>query len=116
MESAGSTSALLLLSCSNHKRAEGQKAYGEFEGRAIARYLTPSRREQLLARRNEIRRLLAGGPPRIYNEDQKGGFRDERPCNLNISEGLDFGGLDSGAAVYLPAFQRYSGRFFSCTD
>jgi hypothetical protein len=57
--------------------------------------------------------LLKGGPPRLYNEDQKGGFRDDRKCNKDLLLGPDFGGTDPAKAIYLPAWKRYAGRFFS---
>jgi hypothetical protein len=49
---------------------------------------------------------------RLYDKDQKGGFRDERECNRNLKLGADFGGKETGG-LYLPAHERYSGRFFS---
>jgi hypothetical protein len=54
--------------------------------------------------------MLRGGPPRLYNEDQKGGYRDERLSNRQLRHGEDFGGSET--ASYLPAHQRYAGRFF----
>jgi hypothetical protein len=44
----------------------------------------------------------------LYNEDQKGGFRDDRKCNRDLLLGPDFGGIDPGKATYLPAWQRYA--------
>jgi hypothetical protein len=49
----------------------------------------------------------------LYNEDQKGGFRDERKCNKGLLPGPDFGGNDPAKAIYIPAWKRYAGRFFS---
>jgi hypothetical protein len=58
--------------------------------------------------------LLKGDPGRLYNTDQKGGFRDERACNRRLIEGPEFGGNRPGEAAYHPAYQRYSeGRLYS---
>jgi hypothetical protein len=54
--------------------------------------------------------MLGGGPPRLYNEDQKGGYRDEHSPNRQLVEGPEFGG--SNLAAYMPACERYAGRFF----
>jgi hypothetical protein len=54
--------------------------------------------------------MLRGGPPRLYNEDQRGGYRDERSPNRQLANGRDFGGCET--AAYLPAYKRYTGRFF----
>ncbi|MGB8413327.1 MAG: hypothetical protein WCE23_10925 [Candidatus Binatus sp.] len=109
--------SLVLLSCSNRKRTERQRTFAGLKGlgaRSIHEFLTRSIRELLFDRRRAIRRLLKGDAARLYNADQKGGFRDERPCNRRLAEGPEFGGGDPGEAIYLPAYERYSeGRFFA---
>ena len=61
-------------------------------------------------RRNEIRRMLRGEELRLYDGSQNGGFHDENPANSDLANGQDFDGLQP--ARYLPAFERYTGRFF----
>ncbi len=116
MESSQSCS-LVFLSCSNHKQTERQHTFSGLKSlgaRSIDEYLSGPARDLLFDRRQAIRGLLKGDAPRLYNADQKGGFRDERQCNRRLVEGPEFGGDDAGEAVYLHAFQRYSeGRFFT---
>jgi hypothetical protein len=104
---------LLLLSCSHQKTEDGQRSLGGLMSRSIGQLLPPVTGQQLLENRDAVRKRLAGGPPRIYNEDQKGGFRDERRSNRRLRRGPDFGGDDSQLPVYLPAYARYVGRFFT---
>jgi hypothetical protein len=99
--------SLLLLSCSREKQPGG--VLGRRGGRSFAEILRVGGRG-ILEQRTEIRRMLRGGPPRINNQDQKGGFRDERSTNRNLANGPDFGGSD--VAAYLPACKCYTGRFF----
>ena len=57
--------------------------------------------------------MLTGHPRRLVNQDQGGGYRDERPSNLRITNGPEFFDGDPPGKGYLPAYQRYSGRFFT---
>lgn len=57
--------------------------------------------------------LLKGQCGRLQNFDQGGGFRDERAANRSLINGPDFAGPETQNAVYLPAWQRYKGRFFT---
>jgi hypothetical protein len=45
-----------------------------------------------------------------------GGFRDLRRANRGLQRGPDFGDADFGKKIYLPAYRRYSGRFFAELD
>jgi hypothetical protein len=101
--------ALLLLSCSHDKRAGGS---GYVASKSVAQFL-PKNRSALMKVRDKIRRLLCGEPPRLYGGERGGGWRDERPCNRCIEFGRDFGGPESTNKIYLPAHDRYSGRFFA---
>jgi hypothetical protein len=116
MDSAQSCS-LLVLSCSNHKQTDRQDTFGSLKSsgaRSFHECLTPSARALLFERRNLIRALLKGDRERLYNADQKGGFRDERPCNRKLIQGPEFGGSVPDQAIYLSAYKRYSeGRFYS---
>jgi len=49
----------------------------------------------------------------LRNEDQSAGFRDEHGVNKLLVSGPEFGEPDSGRYAYMPAYQRYSGRFFT---
>jgi hypothetical protein len=103
--------SLILLSCSHDKRAGGERF--DLSSRRISSEKTlPKVGLQLVGCRKRIRELLQGGPPRLYNEDQKGGFRDERECNRQLVFGPDLAGDDTDKSIYLPAWQRYTGRFF----
>jgi hypothetical protein len=109
--------SLLLISCSHHKETSGQETFDALTRRGARSFhecLSSSARALLLERRKLIRALLKGSPGRLYNADQKGGFRDERACNRRLVDGPEFGGNTPGEAIYLPAYQRYSeGRFYS---
>src|SRR5215472_12022723 len=101
--------SVLLLSCSNRKASGGTSAWqGDrfFPGK-----LASNRCKRLLERRNDIRQmLLPDGPARLYDRDRNGGYRDESPPNFPLANGPDFGG--SEPALYRPAHERYTGRFF----
>jgi hypothetical protein len=104
--------SLILLSCSRDKRGGGER----FDQAVRCVYSTqflPEEGPPLVDRRKKTLALLQGAPPRLYDDDQKGGFRDERGCNRKLALGPDFGSTDTGERVYLPAWKRYAGRFFS---
>src|SRR5947209_1272249 len=102
---------IILLSCS-HQKESGGKPY-DSSNRSLPRDLSQMG-PALLEKRREIASMLRHdkGYPRLYNKDQKGGFRDERECNRNLKLGSDLGGEQTGG-FYLPAHERYCGRFFS---
>jgi hypothetical protein len=105
----GNTRSLILLSGSHAKR-QGGRLFDPASRRIVQ--LLPNGREALIKTRNKLFGLLHGESGRLYNEDQKGGFRDVRACNRRLRMGPDFGGSISDDEIYLPAYQRYSGRFF----
>ena len=101
--------SLILLSCS-HSKLSGGRVFDP-----ACRQITPllgDQREALIARRKKLLKLLRGETGRIHNEDQKGGFRDLRQCNRQLIQGPEFGGPSPTREIYLPAFERYCGRFF----
>jgi hypothetical protein len=67
----------------------------------------------ILAARAEIFELLKGKHERLHNVDQGGGYGDERRANRELVFGPDLGGETHGQPIYLPAYKRYSGRFFT---
>ena len=104
--------SLILLSCSHEKRSGGE--HFDSASRCIySEAFLPRQGPSLLDRRRRVLGLLHGRPTRLYNEDQKGGFRDERGCNQKLVPGPDFGGTDPGKDIYLPAWKRHAGRFFA---
>jgi hypothetical protein len=103
---------LILLSCSRDKRHGGDHFDGTARRLPSASTL-PNLAMDVLKTRNQIYELLHGVRSRLYDEDQKGGFRDERVSNRVLRLGPDFGGDDIGVPIYLPAYKRYSGRFFA---
>jgi hypothetical protein len=101
--------SLILLSCSRAKRGSGRLF--DSGSRQIVGSLG-NQRSALSKTRKQLLRLLRGQAGRLYDEDQKGGFRDLRPCNRQLFEGPDFGASISDQEIYLPAHERYCGRFF----
>jgi hypothetical protein len=102
--------SLLLLSCSHHKSSNpGPGLQSVQSGRSFPRKV-PDTGPRIFERRNEIRRMLRGEKLRLYDGSQNGGFRDENLANFDLANGQDFDGLQP--ARYLPAFERYTGRFF----
>jgi len=103
------TRVLLLLSCSHRKQPRGLAL--RQPAPAIANYL-PNTRGELLNCRRQVFDLLKGRSSRLYDEEQKGGYRDEHGPNRKLCDGLEFGGQPEPSALYLPAYERYAGRFF----
>ena len=102
---------LLVLSCSHEKRQGGERF--DADRRSFRNLLSHDVEEDFLSKKRAILKMLQGGPPRLYNRDQKGGYCDERESNQRLELGPDFGGRDVGAQIYFPACERYTGRFFS---
>src|SRR5271166_4690164 len=104
---------IILLSCSRDKRQGGIR-FAHNSCRSItSKESLPNLRGWLVQERKEVFDLLHGRDGRLHNEDQMGGFRDLRGSNRNLQLGHDFGEPDSGEEIYLPAYLRYSGRFFT---
>ena len=62
--------------------------------------------------RQRILDLLQGKTRNLYNKDQQGGVRDQSIANRALQRGRDFNG-ETPAGKYLPAHNRYAGRFFN---
>jgi len=101
--------SLLLLSCSRDKEPGGAPFVS---GRRTITGRLPESGADLVKGRNRILRHLKE-PPGLYNADQAGGSRIERLCNQRLCLGPEFGHAVLQEARYLPAYQRYSGRFFT---
>lgn len=102
---------LLLLSCSRDKRSGGELL--DLRSRSVPACIPRDPSLRLLSTREKVRQMLQGNTTRLYNEDQKGGFRDERRANQRLIGGPDFSGPSTNRKTYLPAYRRYSGRFFA---
>lgn len=101
--------SLILLSCS-HAKCSGGRIFDP-SCRQVACFLG-DQGEPFLGRRTKLLKLLKGEGGRLHNDDQKGGFRDLRPCNRQLVQGPEFGGPPPTSEIYLPAHERYCGRFF----
>lgn len=106
--------AVILLSCSNEKRQDGHSLNEIGMGRTLlSSRLLPTQFGRLRDLRTSVFVLLKGQRGRLQNFDQGGGFRDERSANRSLIMGPDLAGTELDNAVYLPAWQRYKGRFFA---
>lgn len=103
---------LILLSCSRGKTSGGGPYDHNSQSRQIESSL-PKTGGALFQTRRQILWLLAGGAPRLKNDDQSAGFRDQHPVNKRLIAGRDFAQNNFNRSAYMPAFQRYNGRFFS---
>ena len=97
-------SVLFLTVCSLTKASGGAPEYDE--GLAITSLLPSDLKTRLLERREEARRLVRGEK----ELDWQGVSLPDLEFNQNLTRGADFGGRHS--AAYLPAVERYDGRFF----
>src|SRR5213594_3877687 len=95
--------SLILLSCSRDKRPGGELYRSDGRSICLPRFLPDTVSDKLLKKRAEVLDLLRGKSGRLRNEDQKGGFRDERRSNQNLHFGPDFGAQGHGRDVYLQA-------------
>ena len=97
-------SVLFLTVCSLTKASGGAPAYDE--RLSITSLLPSDLKTRLLERREEARRLVR----RERKLDWQGVALPDLEFNQNLTRGADFGGRHS--AAYLPAVERYDGRFF----
>ena len=95
---------LFLTICSFTKARDGERAYDEKS--AITSVLSPESKVRLLERREAVRQLVTDRA----DLELQGNPLSEHDFNRALIKGTDFGGLDT--ACYLPAVNRYDGRFF----
>ena len=100
------SAVLFVAACSLTKQAGGVSDYGH--GAGIAAGLGQPQAEALLARRNAVRELVRGGS----DTDWQGIRLGDHPHNEALAKGEDFG----RRVDYLPAIDRYRGRFFMALD
>jgi cytoplasmic iron level regulating protein YaaA (DUF328/UPF0246 family) len=96
---------LILAICSNHKIESGNDVeYAAFQG--IEKFLTENLATEMYDARRQIRKLISSD---MASRDGKP--LNELPYNQDIVHGMDFRGpVKQGD--YLPALQRYDGRFY----
>ena len=104
MQHCPSSKVLFVSICSLTKAGGGYEEYEADE--AIASELTPRLAKKLLWRRERIRQLSG----ETADVTWQGVALPELEFNRHLVRGPDFGG-DAGAS-YLPAVERYEGRFF----
>ena len=95
---------LFLTICSFTKARDGERAYDEKA--AITSVLSSELKVRLLERREAVRQLVTNRA----DLELQGNLLSEHDFNRALVKGTDFGGLDT--ACYLPAVNRYDGRFF----
>ena len=96
-------STLFVIPCSLTKATGGTAL---FEQDATIAAVAPQFAEQLTTRRDEVRELVRNG----QTADWQGVPLNELDYNRGLVKGVDFGGKK--AAQYLPALDRYEGRFY----
>ena len=99
-----SSMVLFLTNCSLTKAIGGGTGYDE--NQAITSVLSNSLGDRLLERRRSIFQLVKNA----IDFDWQGTLVSELEFNQELSSGRDLGGRHS--ATYLPAIDRYEGRFF----
>ena len=95
-------SVLFVTACSLTKAAGGA---GVFDGTATIASTAPREADRLMARRDQVRELVKSGEA-VWQEVP---LRD-LDYNRRLAKGFEFGGRKN--ADYLPAVERYQGRFF----
>ncbi len=99
--------AIILVSCSDHKRSHGKPYVTEIN--PLPWLENSSLKARLFSARREVLTLIKTGKLEDYKKGQ--GLRKDDPRNASLKEGPDFGGLNQDG-LYLPAYRRYEGRFF----
>jgi len=100
--------SLILLSCSHDKRHGGRQF--KSGARQIFNFLGKNRNDLIQNRRKLFEMLSANSEKRLWSV--KDGYRDARTPNKNLVVGPDCDFSHSVENVYLPAYERYDGRFF----
>jgi len=96
-----------LISCSDHKANGGLKL--EDSGIHSGWLINISLREELFIKRKHIFDKIRD--KKLIDVEKKQGNRGVDPRNKGLVFGPDFGGSDL-SGLYLPAYERYEGRFF----
>ncbi len=93
---------LLITICSNSKLRGGESKYNPNKSFLS---LLENHSKELLTRRQKVYKLLKSREPKRDGMDIK-----DLPFNQNLNLGRDLGGTAS--AEYMPAYKRYTGRFY----
>jgi pimeloyl-ACP methyl ester carboxylesterase len=101
---------LLLIACSNRKRSDGNDHYG---GPGAASWIADVElRDRVLSKRTQVFSLLKEA--KVDNGFERAENRLHQAPNRTLKRGPDLGGVEGSeaGALYLPAWQRYTGRLF----
>jgi pimeloyl-ACP methyl ester carboxylesterase len=100
---------LILISCSHTKHAGGD-AIAEAE--PAAWIPSPHLRQRVINKRSYVFSVLADA--KLEDGFLSGNNRKHQPTNQNLIHGPDLGGVgqSENPGAYLPAWQRYGGRFY----
>ena len=103
--------SLILVSCSNGKIRGGAPDYSH--DHSILSQLSPEIRARVLERRHAIYQLISGGM--VEDRLRGDGNRRDSRYNLELKAGpdMDFPDAPTDPGRYMPAYQRYDGRFFA---
>ena len=99
---------LFLTICSFHKKKGGISEYSKQE--SIVEHLSPSFGSQLLEKRKEIFTLLKSDQIIFDNSNE-----NDHEYNKSLQPSEDLGFSETGG-VYLPAIERYNGRFYTSLE
>jgi Uncharacterized protein conserved in bacteria len=99
---------LFLTICSFHKKKVGNPEYRKQE--SIVEHLSPSFGSQLLEKRKEIFTLLKSDQIIFDNSNE-----NDHEYNKSLKPSEDLGFSETGG-LYLPAIERYNGRFYTSLE
>jgi len=105
---------LILISCCDHKRESDEEDSDYRYQDSILYNLPENTRDRVLQVRQQIFKLIIEG--RTEDRLRAGGKRRSNPYNIDLKDGPDLSPHlypnHTNNNKYLPAFQRYAGRFF----
>jgi len=104
------SSTIILISCSNHKKEGGKRIY--HPGDSV---ISKDTKKVIIDKRYEIRNLIQTG--KIEDLLRGDGNRKDSGYNMRLLKGpeftSDFNREQPLKGEYMPAYKRYSGRFYS---
>ena len=107
------SSTIILISCSNHKKEGGKRIY--HPGDSILSTVTKDTKKVIIDKRYKILKLIQDG--KIEDLLRGDGNRKDSGYNMSLVKGpeftSDFNGEQPLKGEYMPAYKRYSGRFYS---
>lgn len=107
------SSTIILISCSNHKKEGGKRIY--HPGDSALSNVSKDTKKVIIEKRFEILNLIQSG--KIEDLLRGDGNRKDSGYNMSLVKGpeftSDFNGSKPLKGEYMPAYKRYSGRFYS---